>query len=348
MTQTYDKIFKKRNAVTTDDLPDRRPAVKTNPMNIIHNLFDRFLKRAIIAKWNNDQSALILNLFGLPFRLPAILVKITGIEALRLAQLRHREENNIANRRQIGDAHRSRISKFREYQKTRKAKRVIYTCITNDYDDLYAIACPGYIDDNCDYICFTDNRCDISSKRIGIWDIRPLVFTERDNTRNNRWHKMHPHTLFPENSDSIYIDANINILTNHLFRTISSRNSPLLAPWHPVRQNIYDEFTLVRNLRMDNAELVDAEERLVRDSGMPENYGMTEMNIIYRRHNDPTIISLDEEWWRMIRDYAKRDQLSFTWLLWKRGIAVGDIAIDNARNDTVNYILINHKRVFSK
>ena len=159
---------------------------------------------------------------------------------------------------------------------------------------------------------------------------------------------MHPHTLFPENSDSIYIDANINILTNHLFRTISSRNSPLLAPWHPVRQNIYDEFTLVRNLRMDNAELVDAEERLVRDSGMPENYGMTEMNIIYRRHNAPTIISLDEEWWRMIRDYAKRDQLSFTWLLWKRGIAVGDIAIDNARNDTVNYILINHKRVFSK
>ena len=104
------------------------------------------------------------------------------------------------------------IQDYLEYKNQRVPKGVIYTCITNDYDDINEIKTYKYVNKDWDYVCFTDNKEHIEKGQIGIWEIKPLMYNESDNTRKNRWHKFHPHILFPQYSQSIYIDANINIL----------------------------------------------------------------------------------------------------------------------------------------
>lgn len=106
-------------------------------------------------------------------------------------------------------SHKERI-RYREHKiKHGKAKRVIYTCITGKYDTLKTMK---YIDKDWDYICFTDNA---SIKPDGVWEIKPLQFSELDNSRNNRWHKLNPHLILSDYENSIYIDGNIRIKTKN-------------------------------------------------------------------------------------------------------------------------------------
>lgn len=44
----------------------------------------------------------------------------------------------------------------------------------------------------------------------------------------------------------------------------------------------------------------------------------------------------------MIESYSKRDQLSFSYVLWKNGIVAGSIDIPNARIDFKNYRIYVH------
>ena len=94
---------------------------------------------------------------------------------------------------------------------------VVYTCLTGNYDTLRQ---PVYVDENWDYVCFTDDENLVAQKNVGVWKIRPLAFQERDNTRNSRYHKINPHKLFPEYEQSIWCDSNVNILSSYIFEQI--------------------------------------------------------------------------------------------------------------------------------
>ena len=65
------------------------------------------------------------------------------------------------------------------------SRLVIYTAIIGDYDTLKE---PEYIDENCDYICFTDNW-ELTSD---IWQIRLVENTSLDSTRLQRMYKVLP------------------------------------------------------------------------------------------------------------------------------------------------------------
>ena len=77
----------------------------------------------------------------------------------------------------------------------------------------------------------------------------------------------------------------------------------------------------------------------LKKKGMPRHYGLNETNVIYRKHTESSIINLMESWWNCIRDISKRDQLSFSYVLWKNGIPVKDISIPNARFNKGNFYL---------
>ena len=133
-------------------------------------------------------------------------------------------------------------------------KAVIYTCITGNYDQLNN---HSYIHPDWDYVCFTDDPS-IKNRNNASWEIKPLVFDEMDNARNNRWHKLHPHILFPEYERSIYADSNINILSNELFDDINiaikeSKNISL-GP-HYIRNCIYDELDACLKFEKDDPEI---------------------------------------------------------------------------------------------
>ena len=237
-----------------------------------------------------------------------------------------------------------KIKEYLEYKQNRKAKSVVYTCITNDYDDLREIETYKYVDKYWDYVCFSDNEEMIKQGQVGIWEVRPLQFNELDNTRNNRWHKLLPHKLFPQYEESIYIDANINIISEYLFKTVKEADKIFMQPRHYQNMCIYKEYENVLDAKLDGKKLILDELELIKNSGMPKNYGLGENNILYRKHNDEKMIKIDEEWWQMVSNYAKRDQLSFAYLLWKNGINIKESTFENSRLQTEHFYVFAHKK----
>lgn len=244
--------------------------------------------------------------------------------------------------RDVEDADRI-VSTYWGLEREIKKEAVVYTCITNGYDDITKIAVPTFVNYKWDYVCFTDTLEHINSERVGVWKIRPLAFAELDGTRNNRWHKFHPEVLFPDCSESIYIDANVDVLTGWIFEEALRRDARLMLPLHPSRKCIFQEYKAIMAQFMDDPQRLLSERRLIARSGMPRNYGMTENNVIYRKHNDPLIREMMSECWDMLVRYSKRDQLCLSWILWKQGIRVDDIAFPNARRDFKNFCVFGHK-----
>ena len=236
------------------------------------------------------------------------------------------------------------IQTYLAYKPTRQAKGVVYTCITNDYDDIRQIKTHTYIDKDWDYVCFTDNQQDIAAGQVGIWQIRPLQFTQLDNTRNNRYHKLSPHLLFPEYQESIYLDSNINVLTPFLFEFIQASNRTFVLPKHFKATCIYQEYQEVLAANLDDPQLIEQERQVLEKAGMPTQYGFCENNVLYRKHHDPQVKSLMQEWWNMVTKYSKRDQLSLTYLLWKQGIKPADITFENTRYNTRDFYVFGHKK----
>ncbi|WP_303919195.1 glycosyltransferase domain-containing protein [Treponema berlinense] len=210
-----------------------------------------------------------------------------------------------------------------------RKQHVLYTCITGNYDRLIV---PTYYNPAYDYVCFTDNSEWILKKRIGPWQVRPLQYTESSNALNNRWHKVHSHKLFPEYEDSIYIDGNIDILDDNLFRQIGSKSErKILIPKHAYNNCIYKEIKVnIKNKRAPKKQCMKMK-KILKESNYPKNYGLCENNVIYRKHNDSLVITVMEEWWKYIKDIVPRDQLSLCFLFYKYGINLNDVYLQNPR-----------------
>ena len=256
---------------------------------------------------------------------------------IRSGRYRGKEHGFSHNTYPIDSKH---IESYLEQKKNRKTTKVAYTCITNDYDDLNQIIGYTYFDDSWDYVCFSDNEELISKKRLGIWEIRPLYNNTLESSLGNRFHKILPHIVLPEYTESLYIDANINILTPYIFEQIESLKQDLIFPVHSCFSSVYQEYQWIVSKRLDRIEeLVD----LVRKAGFPEDYGFCENNIIYRKHQKTDIIDIMNEWWEYVRDYCRRDQASLTYVLWKHHIKLdSSMTINNSKIDYQNFCRFDH------
>ena len=228
-----------------------------------------------------------------------------------------------------------------EANKKSQNKKVVYTCLTGNYDNL---PLHQYLEPTYDYVCFTDNPSLLSHKCYGEWEIRPLAFSELSNQLNNRYHKTHPHILFPEYEESIYLDANISIKSDLLFREIEEKGGSLVIPIHYKNDCIYQEAVDVEKAQRDSTANIKNMLSILKADGFPAHYGLNENNVIYRKHHDKKIIEIMEQWWHFIKDVTKRDQLSLSYVLWKNGIAIDDIAIPNVRIDRENFLFFSHTK----
>ena len=234
------------------------------------------------------------------------------------------------------------INEYLEVKKSRTSKKVMYMCITGDFDKLEEIKGFKYIDKDWDYICFTDNEEHIRLGQVGMWQVKPLIYKESTLSKNNRWHKIHPHLLFPEYDESIYIDSNINVLTPKLFEMVKNTDKDILLPMHANKINLYSEIIWARNNGYDEPELSEKLYKIIEESGFPQNYGMFENNIIYRKHHKPEIIDIMNEWWYFMQNYSNRDQTSFSYIFWKHNRKIEDYAFENTRIDYKNYCVFQH------
>lgn len=219
---------------------------------------------------------------------------------------------------------------------TLKKNKVVYSCVTGNYD---SIPLYRYLNPDWDYVLFTDNEEILKFKNYGGWKVRKISHFENDNTKTNRWYKLHPNILFPEYDESIYIDANIFINAKDFFDEIEEKsvNHTILIPRHPFLDCIYKEIDRVLvevcgiEKRADPEPVKKMKEFLEKEN-FPKNYGLNENNIIYRRHNDEKVIKIMDEWWFFLENYSSRDQCSLSYVLWKNNIKPEDIYLTNVRN----------------
>lgn len=190
---------------------------------------------------------------------------------------------------------------------------VVYTALFGSYDTLGAVD-PGW---NCDFVCFTDNPDSIPEG----WQIEFVPCNNESFATLNRRYKMLPHEYLGKYKRSLYIDANIKLIKDPtpLFNKYLN-NGTIAIPMHPDRHCLYDEgLACIEHGKADEETVLQLLCRY-KELGFPENFGLTENNVILRRHLDETVVSLMNEWWTEYCGGAKRDQLILPYLIWKNSI----------------------------
>lgn len=242
----------------------------------------------------------------------------------------------------------------------RKEKGVVYTAIFGDYEDLLD---PKVIDEDLDYICFTDNP----NLKSDVWNIRlisdfiddfnsynnEISFIDLDFTRRARTIKTLPHVFLKEYDFSIWIDAGFLIVGDVIEFVNRYTKKDFLGVKHSVRHCLYDEADEVLRLKIDDEELILKQVNRYKKQNYPKNNGLIESGILFRRHNNQKIIKAMNDWFNEIISFSKRDQLSFNFVAWKNNLDFDLANIYYTRNPYFHHYFhkvkcINNKAILNE
>ncbi len=206
--------------------------------------------------------------------------------------------------------------------KARKRDKVVYTAIFGGKDELRD---PKFINDDFDYICFTDS--DIKSK---VWKIVKCDPVDRDPVRSAKIYKILPHKYLTDYKISIWVDGNAEIKGDlDLFVNKNLNKNNIAVYDHSClddgRNCIYKEAEELismakRGKYKDDPKLIKKQIDKYRKLGYPENNGLLSGMIILRRHNEKDVIKTMDDWWNEIKNNSRRDQLSFNYVAWKNNL----------------------------
>jgi hypothetical protein len=192
-------------------------------------------------------------------------------------------------------------------------KKVVYTIILGDYDDLKE---PEIVSKGWDYICFTD-RDDLHSAIWRIVKIKcPSGLTSK---RCSGFFVTNPFKYLNQYELSVLVGGQISIHCdiNEFVRNYLVPDKSIILSRHPVRTCIYDEAEKVKDAKKDSGKIVDKQMDKYRREGFPRNYGLVRTGVMIRRHHDKNLIRHGRLWLKEIVKHSQRDQLSFNYILWK-------------------------------
>lgn len=193
-----------------------------------------------------------------------------------------------------------------------QGKGVVYTAITGGYDTVKE---PKVINQNWDYILFTDNP-EIKSD---VWEVRLIENKDNlDSTRLARKIKIMGHEYLKEYDYSIWIDGKLEIYGDlEKYVKENRKSEPLLCFSHYINDCIYQELELCTELKKDDAAVMNKQIEKYKKEGYPEHNGLVETGLLVREIHNADVIKVMEIWWNEVKNYSKRDQLSFNYALWK-------------------------------
>ena len=222
----------------------------------------------------------------------------------------------------------------------------VYMAMFGGYDQVQE---PVIHPDNIDYYLISDAEIPVGSRwqRINPDTILPMLPPEvyGDPVLSNRWCKMHPHLLFPQHALSVYLDSNFLIVSDLTALTACLGYYPVAMFKHKQRTCVYKEIEACIIKGKAPRKMLEAHERLLREHGVPENYGLLEAPIIVRRHADPRCMTLMDAWWEAFLAGSRRDQIALADALWSLGIdpaTVGTLGADYRDCDI--FVMIPHKQ----
>ena len=179
---------------------------------------------------------------------------------------------------------------------------------------------PVFAPDNVDYYLVSDHSRNDDS----VWRNRdPYSVLPKDIVSPvvaARWCRMHPHLLFPEYEQAIYLDA-CTWITSDLTPLVQAlQNYPLAMFKHKNRDCVYEEIKACRIKRKDSKKRLMEEEDYIRGLGIPAHWGLLETPVIAFELQDERCQRILEQWWREYELYPGRDQIALIAALWKLGV----------------------------
>lgn len=197
-------------------------------------------------------------------------------------------------------------------------KICIYTAIYNDYENLRDHI---KLNQECDFICFTDNPSLTSST----WDVRylkpdiePLMFYKRL--------KCLSHEYLKEYDFTIWLDANFKITASTYIEQMLSqlKSDSILLYKHfclcgIFRDCLYKEAIFSRSNKKYNImsmnQQIDTYKRLEQ---YPASNGLYQSGFLLRNHNGHNVIEFNKTWFNEIMKYGHAQcQVSLPFALWK-------------------------------
>lgn len=216
---------------------------------------------------------------------------------------------------------------FDSYIKFRDKKIVVYTCIIGKYDLLKE---PVLSFDNVEYVCYTDNRENITVLENSKWTIRviPCELLEKyDKILANRYIKMHPKEFFEDSDYTLYVDGNVKIVSYpgaYMPQTATKTGVAIFS--HNARECAYGEAKVCIARKKGDKDAIVKCMQYYRKKGFPEQYGLYECTIIaVDIKNHASAVLLDKWWKEFLIRRTYRDQLSLPFIMWKNGYQYDDI-----------------------
>lgn len=226
-------------------------------------------------------------------------------------------------------------------------KVAVYSCVTGNYD---VISEPLLVDDQLDYYLISDTNLKQKSewKHIDI----PNEACNHHGGMINRFCKLNPWSLFTNYDYSIYIDGNIEIVSDIRSLCSIARNSKigLAMHLHDKRDCVYNESDICKLYKRGNKIAIDKQMLKYHQEGFPEHFGMVEATIIIVDLKNPTAKNIMSDWWNeLVASGSGRDQLSFPYVLWKNGYKIEDVGcLGNNRRKNPKFRTKMHLSKYSK
>mgnify|MGYP000918094738 CR=1 FL=1 len=211
-------------------------------------------------------------------------------------------------------------------------RKIIYTCITNNYDSLKE---PLVITEGWEYTCFTNNK-EIFSNKNTAWNV---IYMDLPTTKHQREIKINPSKFF--NYDlCIWIDGSIRINCNLNEFVQKNHLQHFTTLLHPHRNCVYEEAETCIKLKKDDRLIISEQMYDYRKAGFPRDRGMIGSGLIIRtRSNENDDFCF--KWWKEVEKYSKRDQLSFNYVLYHNPIPHNLISFGVLKNE---FTLLKHTK----
>jgi hypothetical protein len=189
----------------------------------------------------------------------------------------------------------------------------VYTCILGGYDRLRDDQCR----EGAHFYVFSDH-----DPHSDTWTCRPAHRVFKSPRRDNRWHKMLPHILFPDAEYSIYIDGTLELLRPaQWYIDTYLQAADIAALTHPSRHGFRDEAQRCLQVRKGDPDEIRRQVARYLQDGCPQDTGLVEASFLVRRHS-AKVREFNERWLTELTIGCERDQISFPYLAWKMDMRV--------------------------
>ena len=219
------------------------------------------------------------------------------------------------------------------YNFVNKSKKVVvYTALVGEYDYLRPV--PKGLTD-IDFVCFADEGLSEAYCQRKGWSLRRLPKGTDSSRKVCRQLKSMPQRYFGEYDVSVWLDSNISFKRSigELVDEFISSKSLVRGFRHPSRICAYSEAKECIRQGKDTEENLRSMVDHMRFSGFPKNHGLTETNVIFRKHHIKNVQALNKDWSYFLSGFTIRDQISFDYLCWHHGIDVWYFSGSTHRNE---------------